>query len=59
MTSLILITQPPPLLPLASILPEISSKREDFLFFFIYLTPLVPLSFKGEGESVEEGVQPL
>jgi len=27
--------------------------------FFIYLTPLIPLSFKGEGERKKEGLAPL
>jgi len=26
---------------------------------FIYLTPFIPLSFKGEGEEMEEGLAPL
>jgi len=25
----------------------------------IYLTPLIPLSFEGEGEGMEEGLTPL
>jgi len=26
--------------------------------FFIYLTPLIPLSFEGEGEVKKEGLRP-
>jgi len=29
------------------------------VIFFIYLTPLIPLSFKGEGGSKERGASPL
>jgi len=35
------------------------NRASNWIYEIIYLTPLIPLFFKGEGEGMEEGLTPL